>query len=197
MNDEEQGPFWTALDAARYAECLERARRLRDESSHPFYEYLVGEVLRRLGQLAEAERIIRAVYSESHSFRGLAEASLGKLLIITGKLEEAVSWLKRATVSSPENQDTWNYLSIALTNQGRLNDAAEVLKEGLARADSHRDELYLNLGRTFRAMEDYPAALECFDKALNLTPDYRLALDDRADILKALSIRGELSIKLF
>jgi len=49
------------------------------------------------------------------------------------------------------------------------------------------DEAYLNLGLVLRAQERYKEALACFEKALELTPDYRKAITAKSDIEKAIA----------
>jgi tetratricopeptide (TPR) repeat protein len=45
----------------------------------------------------------------------------------------------------------------------------------------------LNLGLVLRAQERYEEALACFEKALQLTPDYQDAMTAKADVEKAIT----------
>jgi tetratricopeptide (TPR) repeat protein len=49
------------------------------------------------------------------------------------------------------------------------------------------DEAYFNLGLVLRAQERYQEALACFEKALELTPDYREAITAKSDVEKAIA----------
>jgi tetratricopeptide (TPR) repeat protein len=49
------------------------------------------------------------------------------------------------------------------------------------------DEAHLNLGLVLRSRERYREALECFERALELSPDYESALIAMADIRKAIT----------
>ena len=50
------------------------------------------------------------------------------------------------------------------------------------------DEAYLNLGLVLRAQERYTEALECFKKALELTPDYELAITGKSDMENVIAL---------
>ena len=49
------------------------------------------------------------------------------------------------------------------------------------------DEAYFNLGLVLRAQERYQEALACFEKAIELTPDYEEAIDAQRDAKKVIA----------
>ena len=72
----------------------------------------------------------------------------------------------------------------------RKREISSALKQPIGEAHNAPkdpcDEAYLNLGLVLRAQERYPEALECFERALKLTPDYSQALTAKNDLEKAL-----------
>jgi tetratricopeptide (TPR) repeat protein len=52
------------------------------------------------------------------------------------------------------------------------------------------DEAYFNLGLILRAKERYQEALTCFENAIHLDPQYRVAKTAKRDVAAALRLRN-------
>ena len=74
-----------------------------------------------------------------------------------------------------------------MARKGDLNAAEACQRNATKCPEGPIDEAYLNLGYDLRARERYAEALESFNKALEITPDYEEALVGRADMEKAIA----------
>lgn len=117
----------------------------------------------------------------------LAEALLknAKAEITAGNFPEAEKYLQEAVRANPDNAECWNYLSLALSKMpGRFEQAEEaiVFAEGLnPRSDDYvanRGLLYMQVGRTEEAQEQ-------FDRAIEMNPANKKAQSGLARILQA------------
>lgn len=70
---------------------------------------------------------------------------------------------------------TWSYLAEALRNQERREESVECLHEVLA-LDPNYEEAHYNLGVEHRFRCEYAEAIERFERAIAIDPDYTIAL---------------------
>ncbi|MFX0074407.1 MAG: tetratricopeptide repeat protein [Candidatus Hermodarchaeota archaeon] len=77
-----------------------------------------------------------------------------------------------------------NYSPVELLNQGLIflsrgsfEDAIDVFEKGI-RKDSDNFELHFRKGKAFMALEYYENALECYEIAFDLNPEYSLILSN-------------------
>ena len=76
-----------------------------------------------------------------------------------------------------------------MAKQGKFSEAKKYHKKAIKVASDVPDEAYYNLGLILRAEERFEDACECFDKALELDPDYTIAKEARSDVLKVLQLK--------
>lgn len=69
---------------------------------------------------------------------------------------------------------------------GRHTKAENLYLKAIEINPEMADEPYLNLGLLHRAHRRYEDAIDCFDKAIAIDPDYELAKEARADCIEAL-----------
>jgi len=143
---------------------------------------LANELFRRAyecqmnGQLDEAIDL----YKESIDLYPTAEAHtfLGWTYSFQGKLDEAIQECKIAIEIDPEFGNPYNDIGAYLIEKEEYEDAIPWLKKAI---EAKRYESYhfphFNLGRVYVAQGMMRWAQEQFEKALDLAPEYGLAMD--------------------
>ncbi len=86
------------------------------------------------------------------------------------------------------NSDDYDEQAHQLYNEGRYDEALEVLQEGIA-LYAHAVELHVGLAYAYMAREDYAWARRSFETALTIDPDHEDALAGMGEILLKLGGR--------
>ena len=102
----------------------------------------------------------------------------------------AEKWYRKA-VEANGNTRNLIFLGACLAKQGRFSEAKKCQRKAIKIASDSPDEAYYNLGLILRAEERYEEACNCFDKALELDPDYTVAKEARSDVLKVLHLKSK------
>jgi tetratricopeptide (TPR) repeat protein len=111
-----------------------------------------------------------------------ARFQLGALLLQTRRVREAIDHLRRATELRPNNREYRVALATAAVNLGDLPLAAQQLEIAVA-ADGRHAEAWAQLG-SIRLRQDMQSdAIRCFHRAVELRPQWPLALDSLAWLL--------------
>jgi superkiller protein 3 len=162
-----------------------------------FAWFLYGDALRELGRFVEAEAILLRVLPDAPpNRRADVMARLGMLKGDHGSLDEAETWFEQAIADEFGRSKGWIWIlrGANLAVAGRFDEAIFCHRQATL-LPGDRDEAYLNLGYVLRAKCEYSEAIECFQAALELTPDYaeaKTALDGLADIIAAAEIGPKL-----
>ena len=93
-----------------------------------------------------------------------------------GKTEKAIAECKKAIALDPDFGNPYNDIGAYLIEQGRHGEAVEWLDKAIRskRYASYHYPHY-NLGRVYMAQDQLNDARRCFQRALELAPDYALA----------------------
>jgi tetratricopeptide (TPR) repeat protein len=125
------------------------------------------------GDLDEAVEL----YLRSIAVRPTAEAHtfLGWTYSFQGRLDDAIEECKKAIAVDPDFGNPYNDIGAYLLQMGRFDDAIPWLEKA-TRAPRYEAPHYprFNLGRAYVAKQMYSRALEEFERALELRPDYEL-----------------------
>tara|TARA_B100000315_G_scaffold152769_1_gene141534 strand:- start:1152 stop:2573 length:1422 start_codon:yes stop_codon:yes gene_type:complete len=174
---------WLLLNVSRYAlldadlsrTLFDRARALAPEN--PDVYVVLGEHVETLDEARRAFELALS-FDPSHP---TALARLGELLARQGDHARAVDLLERALEVGAETASVFQFLGLALSELGRLDDAMRALEEAVARAphnaDVHYSRAYL-LQRAGR-LDEAAAALR---RVLELRPGDELASRALADL---------------
>ncbi len=131
-------------------------------------------MLQMAGQLDEAA----SLYQESIELHPTAEAYtfLGWTYRFQGRLDAAIAECKKAIEVDPSFGNPYNDIGAYLIEKGEFADAIPWLEKAVSseRYESYHYAWY-NLGRAYAAMEMFKRARECFERALQIEPDYTLA----------------------
>ena len=95
--------------------------------------------------------------------------NLGNVLVQTGKPQEAIAYFLEALKLNPRHWATRTNLVQALTATKQYIIAKALLQELLGEQPDNA-VLHHQLGKVHYELEDVPAAIECFDKAIALNP---------------------------
>ena len=145
-------------------ESLEKAVRLFHEAYRRQME----------GELEEAIRLYReSIFShptaEAHTF-------LGWTYSFQGRYDEAINECEKAIAVDPDFGNPYNDIGAYLINLGRLDEAIPWLEKAIG---ARRYEAYhyphCNLGRVYLAKGMLKKALEEFEQALAIEPNYTFA----------------------
>ena len=118
------------------------------------------------------------LYKRSLDLHPTAEAYtfLGWTYRFQGKLDAAIAECKKAIAVDPGFGNPYNDIGAYLIEKGQSEEAIPWLEKAIR---SQRYEAYhypwYNLGRAYAAKEMFKMARECFERALEIEPDYDLA----------------------
>ena len=102
-----------------------------------------------------------------------------------GDFEGAVRLLAPLAQRSPESDELFTLLGFSYLRLGRFPEAQQALETSLKTNQNHRRRWWA-LGMTLRSQNRPEAALECFQKSLEVSPDYDLAHREAATVLSQL-----------
>ena len=114
---------------------------------------------------------------------------MGHLYREKGNLRAAERWYRKAIEFNREAGGSWVFLGAVLAKQGRFSEAKRCHRRVVKMGAAEEDEAQLNLGLILRAEGDYEGALECFEHALQLDPNYNAAKRARRDVVAAIEMR--------
>ncbi len=130
------------------------------------------------------------LYKRSIELHPTAEAHtfLGWTYSFQGSLDDAIAECKKAIVVDPDFGNPYNDIGAYMIELGRLDEAIPWLERATraARYDAPHYP-HSNLGRIYVAKEMYNRALEEFQKALALKPDYEVAVSAVAALKRKLN----------
>ena len=106
------------------------------------------------------------------------------------ELDEALSLIKRAQDSSPNNPDIFRLLSVISALKFDYNNALELIDESI-RFDPTNGVALSNKGNILKELSRHDEAIACFDEAIKLLPNYSEAYNNKANTLQELHRYGE------
>ena len=91
---------------------------------------------------------------------------------------------------SPEKTQPLIYRGVVELRTGNFPEARDWLARALACADGNFDEAHFNIGSAYLAEQNYPKAIEHYQNAIKIDPDYDAAWELLAEAKCALEIRN-------
>ena len=151
------------------------AAKSKSEKRSEAQKYLrLGQIHFEQGKTLEAiEALKKAIAIDGD----LAEAHnyLGLIYLQKSQFKEARRELKKSVAIDPYNTDAYNNLGIVYREEGKFDKSIEVFEKALQdRAYRAPERIHLNLGYTYLARGDAPAAVPHFEKAVTLNAKYLL-----------------------
>lgn len=123
----------------------------------------------RLKEAADTLRKITKVYAEHPDVR-VAWSNLGATLQGLGKLDEAVTALKKARALKPDHPPPHHNLGMALAQQGKLDEAIESLTRAVELDPNFRDA-WSGLAMVREQAGEVPLAAEAWQRAVQADPN--------------------------
>jgi len=155
-------------------------------------------------QYAKAEECLRKVFSINEKFADVANM-LGVIHHIEGKFSQALDFFKRAIKINPKYTEALLNLTILLNDLGKYKEARAlyaIVHQKEATPGSKQIEpvlkgklsnMHADLGDIYRSVGLYSHAIEEYNKALHLNPNY---YDIKIKLGETLRENGELNASL-
>lgn len=178
-----------AWSAGEYAHALELSRELLHNFPDCTVGWLLqGAILYELARYDEAEQVLNeAIQGLSLEHLDHGYVQLAHLHRDRGDYDNAEKWYRKAIELDPDNAGRHVFLGGLLAKRGDFSGAEAAHQKATRCSKGAVDEAFLNLGLVLRAQERYKEALACFERALELTPDYPQAITAKSDIEKAIA----------
>jgi len=139
-------------------------RDARDIRAH----FALGDVLRRMQRLDDAQHEFEAVAEMDASYPGLAMAR-GQLAEARGELPQALQTFREALARDPTNVELIVRVATTLVSLGNFGDADQMLRSVVVDHSSNADAQY-TMGRARLGQEQYVDAVHYLDRAIELNP---------------------------
>jgi tetratricopeptide (TPR) repeat protein len=156
--------------------CFRRARELLTNPADQELEE--AKLLLAEGRPGEAEPKLRSVVAADPA-NSLAHAMLGDVLGESGRFEEAITLLRKATELDPNRVGAWHNLAILTrvsdVDRSLVEQMADVLEQP-GRTEFERTLLHFALGKLHDDLADYAQAIRHYDQA-NALEHRKLAFD--------------------
>ena len=117
-----------------------------------------------------------------------AHTFLGWVYSLKGLYIEAIGECKKAIQLDPAFGNPYNDIGVYLIEQGQWREAIPWLEKALNAPRYESPEFpQLNLGRVYEHIGRYRTALSLYDRALEINPFYRPAINEKYGLLAKLS----------
>ncbi len=140
--------------------------------------------------LAECRQRLQADTKASDTDRMHLLCRLGQLLVATGAYEEALSILNRALKLKPDHAIAHVYRAQALEGIGSFTEAIAAYDRAIAALSNPMPEtaaaIWTAQGNVWRTLKHHRQALESYNRALVIQPDWAYALSNRSVTLAML-----------
>ena len=168
------------LDAARagYLQILRRA------PNNPAALNLLGTLDAQLGNLTDAERLIRKAISFAPGEGGFF-TNLAGVLQQQERFEEAIQAYQVALKLEPRQPEVLNNFGALLLSAGKPTDAEQCFRKVLA-SRPQAPEAHNNLGRALNNQRKFAEALQAFQDAVRLDPAFAAAHNNMGHVYRAL-----------
>jgi tetratricopeptide (TPR) repeat protein len=194
-SDEHWSEIWAAFEKSEWARLLELCTRFEIElPDFPYARLLHASALTGLKRFAEAQTILDELQNDrsaSATLKYHCFVRKGEISEELGRFDDARKAYEAAHELCPNKMQPLIYRGVVDLRTGNLEAAREWLNRALNCPTGAREEAHLNIGNTYLAQQDYDKAIEHYQKAITLDPDYDIAWKQRADAKSALEIREQ------
>ncbi|MGI8820355.1 MAG: tetratricopeptide repeat protein [Chthoniobacterales bacterium] len=94
--------------------------------------------------------------------------------------DRALAELQEARKGLPNDANTLFYIGLVKRRQGKLDESIEFLRRATI-SDPRNQDIWGNLGRSYRGKRDFARAREMFDRAFAVSPDEMQFMGDKAE----------------
>jgi tetratricopeptide (TPR) repeat protein len=164
---------------------LERATRLDPTLERAWFT--LGKALASLGRGREADQAFEKCFELSPERRLMALAAEHQK---ENRFDEAQKLYRRVLHQNPRNVDALRLLALIALSSGHEIEAETLLQQAVQLAPDFVNA-WLDLGRLRKEQDRYEAALQCFDRAIELDARHAQAHYQRASTLTAAAFTQE------
>ncbi len=145
----------------------------------------------QLARYAAAERAIRrAITLCPQKALPIAYSQMGHLIEAKGNFKQAASWYRKALKLRP-NDATWHiFLASNAFTRGLHRQSESYYRRALNCSGGCLEEAYFNLGGILLGKRNYSEAIKCYQEALKIDPQYKVAKERLDDAQLALLIEN-------
>ncbi|HWE94483.1 MAG TPA: tetratricopeptide repeat protein [Tepidisphaeraceae bacterium] len=148
-----------------------------------------GNSLIDLARYDDAERALeRAIELAKDDYRVHCFTAMGDLFRHKGITATSEHWYRKAIDVAPDDTQGYVMLGALLARRGRVVEAEAVHRRGTQCKRGCLDEAWHNLGLVLRALGRYEEAIECFEAALRIDPQYKVARVAKRDVMNAIRL---------
>jgi tetratricopeptide (TPR) repeat protein len=181
---------WSAGDSVGYQIELLDAFVRDFPGSHVAWAVL-GDRLSGVSRFAEAEQAFRHARELCpRDYHARLFSLLGQHFGDRGHFVKAERWFRKSIAEAPADTEGYIYLGCMFARLGRLADAERLHRQATACTTGVFDEAYHNLGLVLRAQRRYPEAVECFELARRIDPDYAEAREASREVVNAMRVQN-------
>lgn len=110
--------------------------------------------------------------------------NFGQALVEKGFLEEGKKHFEKALFIKPDHLSTINNISIVFLKQGKFDNAIAGFDRVMKGNIAYPEEVYCNLANAYAKKGDTERAVNYFNEAINIKPDYPIAINNLGMALK-------------
>jgi tetratricopeptide (TPR) repeat protein len=150
--------------------------------------------LQHLNRFDEAISLLQLAFEEpnaSAKCKSQCQRHLGQTFGEMGRFDDARRAFEGAHRLDPSSTTPIIYRGVLELRVGEFAMAREWLNRALECPEGDFDEAHFNIGSTYLCERNYQKAIEHYQKAITLDPNYDIAWERLADAKRALQIREQ------
>jgi len=154
----------------------------------PFHsKFLKATATHQSGQVEEAIALLKEIIAERKDF-DVAYTNLANYYKEQKKLKEAAETLQEAYQNNPSSFRIITTYGIILVDEGRYDEAIDILKKGLALID-YDPEAWNYLGVAYWNKGNYDEALKAYEQALALDQNYPIVINNLGSLYLSIFLK--------
>jgi superkiller protein 3 len=150
--------------------------------------------LQHLNRFDEAISLLQLTFEEadaSAKCKSQCQRQLGQTFEKMGSFDDARRASEEAHRLDPNSTIPMIYRGVLELRVGEFATARDWLNRALECPEGDFDEAHFNIGKTYLCEGNYSKAIEHYQKAITLDPNYEIAWDQLADAKRALELREQ------
>src|SRR5947209_4642708 len=195
MSEETWDQMHEADEKGQWASLLELcALHLKDNPDHLQARIPQAIALRNLKRFQEAVQLLEQTYANANASTKCkyeCQYELGLTFEEIGRIDDARLAYNTAHELRPTSTIPIIYRGVMELEVGEFAAAREWLNRALECPEGDFDEAHFNIGSTYLCEQNYPKAIEHYQKAITIDPNYDSAFERLTDAKRALEIREQ------
>lgn len=127
----------------------------------------------QIGKADQAESLLREILIQAPNNDGIV-ASLGGLLLSTGKIQEGIDLLSKAIQLNDQNAEAHLNLGLAFQNSGRAEEGMSLINKASSLAPENIN-IQFNYANILLQHQQYSLAIEVLNKVIKINPNFTQA----------------------